>query len=89
MVRRSRLDIVADMLSSLSDNGGKLKPTRLMYKSNLSHPQMKGYLDELYGKGFVEDVFERKQRYVWITPAGRRFREKLEEIRRFEEGFGL
>ena len=89
MQRRSRLDIVEDMLSSLANAGGRLKPTRLMYKSNLSHTQMKGYLEEMFTKGFLEEVKVKKSKFLEITLTGRQFLGKLQEIRAFEEGFGL
>lgn len=89
MVKRSRLEIIGDMLHTLANAGGHIKPTHLMYKSNLSHGQMKLYLEELGEKGFVEDGIERKKKVIRITEKGMGFLQKLRDIREFEEGFGL
>jgi predicted transcriptional regulator len=88
--KRSRLDIIADMLSSIQNKGGKIKPTHLMYKSNLSHNQMNSYLDELVAKSFVKKIKNEKNfEYVLITDNGSRFLEKLNEMEEFEKTFGI
>jgi predicted transcriptional regulator len=40
--RRSRLDIIADILDA---SHGRVRKTHLMYKCSMSFTQMKGYLD--------------------------------------------
>jgi predicted transcriptional regulator len=89
MARRSKIDIIADMLSSIREKNGKLKPTHLMYKSNLSHGQMKGYLEELLDKELVQRVISNNYEYVILTDKGYEFLAKLREMEKFEEAFGL
>lgn len=50
---RSRLKIVADMLSVVS--GDDAKKTRIMYLANLSWDLLNRYLDELIEAGLVKD----------------------------------
>jgi predicted transcriptional regulator len=87
--KRNRLDIVIDMLMSIQDKGGRIKPTHLMYRSNLSHKQLKTYLEDMVAKEFLGKVATNGNHYVIITDKGRLFLQKLQEIREFDNTFGL
>ena len=87
--KRSSIDIIADMLTSIEANGGKIKPTHLMYKSNLSHTQMKSYLEDLLKKELIAKVKKESYDYIIITDDGYRFFQKLKEMKEFERTFGL
>ena len=87
--KRSRIDIIVDMLASIQNHGGEIKPTHLMYKSNLSHGQMSLYLEELLEKHFVEKIKKKDYDYVIITEKGINFFHKLREMKEFEKAFGL
>jgi len=89
MARRSRLDIIADMLLSMRDRGGEIKPTHLMYKSNLSHSLMKSYLEELLEKEMVDKIQRKPNEYIIITDKGLNFLKKWGEMKEFERTFGL
>ena len=54
--RRSRLELIFDILLAIQNKGGEIKPTHLMYKSNLSHKLLNAYLEELINKEMVEIV---------------------------------
>ncbi|MBI2653231.1 hypothetical protein HYX02_00315 [Candidatus Woesearchaeota archaeon] len=77
------------MLTSILDKGGKIKPTHLMYKSNLAHSQMIGYLNELIEKDLVKKVKTEKGEVITITDKGCELVKKLKEIKEFEKAFGL
>ena len=62
--RRGKLEIINDMLQSIKNKGGQIKPTHLLYKSNLSHSKMKVYLKELTEKGMVEEHM-KKDKELW------------------------
>lgn len=87
--KRSRLDIIADMLYAIQEKGGEIKPTHLMYKSNLAHNQMKSYLEELVEKDIVKKIKRKNYDYVIITDKGFGFMRKLKEMKEFEETFGF
>ena len=77
------------MLTSIEKNGGKIKPTHLMYKSNLSHSQMGSYLEEMIEKNFVGKIKNNGYDYIIITDEGYKFFTKLKEMKEFEKTFGL
>ena len=86
--KRDRIDIIYDMLVSIQNKGGRIKPTHLMYKANLAHRQLKTYLDELVEKNFVEKIkSDKNNEYIILTDAGYQFIQKLNEVRKFEEMF--
>ena len=61
-----------------------------MYKANLSHKQMKGYLDELKKKNLIDvDISDEKNSRIIITKKGVEFSLKYLQIRDLEKTFGL
>ncbi|HII30251.1 hypothetical protein COT48_05695 [Candidatus Woesearchaeota archaeon CG08_land_8_20_14_0_20_47_9] len=87
--KRDKLGIISDMLASIQERNGVIKPTHLMYRSNLSHAQLKSYLEELVGKRLVERIQKNEYEYISITNKGCAFLQKLKEINEFERTFGI
>ncbi len=93
--RRSRLELVFDILLAIQNKGGRIKPTHLMYKSNLSHKLLNGYLEELMQKELVtleEEPAKKKKRpmkVVRITDKGLAFLAEFRRMREFTDAFGL
>lgn len=83
------MDIISDMLNTIRERGGSIKPTHLMYKANLSHKQMKGYLDELIGKKLIEVGMPGKENQIVITKSGVEFNLKYLQMKNLEKTFGL
>ena len=93
--RRSRLELVFDILLAIQNKGGRIKPTHLMYKSNLSHKLLNTYLDELMQKELVrvdEEIVRKKKtpnKVVVITDKGLGFLAEFRRMREFTDAFGL
>lgn len=67
--RRSGFQIAVDVLTTIGE--GEERPTRIMYASNLSWNSLKGTLDILVGKGYVDETFlNQKQKRYSITKKG-------------------
>lgn len=87
--RRSKIEIVNDILTAIEQKGHKIKPTHLMYKSNLSHKLMTIYLDELMKKDLVDEITEKKNRYLILTDKGLEFTFRYRKMKEFANSFGL
>lgn len=88
-MKRAKTDIIFDMLRAMEAKGGKIKPTHLLYKSNLSHQRMKLYLDELRQKEMIKDSDEAGKLMYELTDKGRWFLQNFRQMKAFTEAFGL
>jgi predicted transcriptional regulator len=87
--RRSRLEIIYDLLKSIMDKGGAIKPTHLLYKSNLSHNKLIEYTSELMEKGFMEERQKDGKKIYALTDKGAEYVTEFVRMKRFSESFGL
>ena len=53
---RSRTEIIASVLQAIYDYGSQVSRTKLMYKTFLSHSQLREYLELIIGKGLIEYI---------------------------------
>lgn len=89
------MELVFDVLLAIQNKGGQIKPTHLMYKSNLSHKLLNSYLEELIQKELVvieEEPVRKKKRsnkLVKITEKGLGFLAEFRRMREFTDAFGL
>jgi predicted transcriptional regulator len=88
--KRTQLEIIHDMLSSIQNKGGRIKPTHLLYRSNLSYKLLQEYLALLEAQGLVaeEQSKDEKKLYV-ITDKGLKFLFEYKRIAEFTNAFGL
>ena len=87
--KRNKLEIIRDILRVIKDKNGKIKPTHILYKSNLSHQMMKEYLDELMKKEFIIETETKNSKTYSVTEKGMNYLEKFSEIQAFTSSFGL
>jgi len=88
--KRERLEVIYDILKVVRDSGNSIKPTRLLYASNLSPQMFKEYIDELLGKGFLASTEDDDNRRTYsLTTKGFTFLEKYKTVMEMIENFGL
>ena len=85
---RSSLKIYLDILNTVLQEG-QTKPTRILYRANLSHDRLTKYLDELKAKGLINENQVEDGRFYTITPAGLDFVNEVRKAEAFVAGFGL
>ena len=88
-MKRTKIDIIYDMLKAIEEKGGKIIPTHLLYKSNLSHQRMKLYLDELKEKNLIKEARHKEKLVYELTDEGRKFIQQLKNMKEFTQAFGL
>ncbi len=87
--KRERLDIIKDILRSVRENRN-IKPTRLLYASNLSPQMFKEYINELISKDFIKIDLDKKEKKTFsLTYKGNNFLEEYRVIENFISNFGL
>lgn len=87
--KRERLEVINDILKVIHDNNNCIKPTRLLYSSNLSPQMFKEYIEELSNKNFIEQKEEKGKKTFSLTDKGFEFLQKYKRIVEFIENFGL
>lgn len=87
--KRNKLEIIRDILEIINLKSGKIKPTHILYKSNLSHQMMVSYIEDLKLKKLIKELVSGKSRTYEITEEGIKYLEKYRLISEFTESFGL
>lgn len=87
--KRTKLEVIYDILNVIKGKNGKIKPTHILYKSNLSYQMMEEYLSELIKKGFIREIKEKQSKSYMLTDKGFAFLEKYALVMDFTTSFGL
>lgn len=87
--KRDKLQIIYDILRVIRERNGQVKPTQILYKSNLSHQMMEEYIRELILKEFIVEKHSGKSRSYSLTAKGFQYVEKYRSVIEFMESFGL
>ena len=87
--KRERLEVIKDVLNTIRENR-QIKPTRLLYASNLSPQMFKEYVNELLNKKFIKlETDEKEKKFFSLTKKGQDFLQEYRVIENFIENFGL
>ncbi len=87
--KRDRLQIIHDILKAIASRNGRIKPTHILYKSNISHQMLEDYLKEMIVKGFIEEHDLGPSKTYSVMPKGFEYLNKYKLIIEFTESFGL
>ena len=87
--KRNRLEVIKDILEVIRNKNGRIKPTHILYKSNLSYQMMEDYLNELIEKGFILEKKQTKGKTYFITEKGINYLNQYKMISDFTTSFGL
>ena len=87
--KRERLEVIKDILHTINQNR-EIKPTRLLYASNLSPQMFKEYINELLEKKFIKlEVDNKQKKFFTLAKRGQDFLQEYKMIENFIENFGL
>ncbi len=87
--KRERLGVIKDILRTIRENR-QIKPTRLLYASNLSPQMFREYINELISKKFIKfEIDEKEKKTFLLTKKGQDFLQEYKVIENFIENFGL
>lgn len=87
--KRERLEVIKDILNTIRQNR-EIKPTRLLYASNLSPQMFKEYINELIAKEFIKlEINDNEKKLFSLTKKGNDFLQEYKVIESFIDNFGL
>jgi len=87
--KRSKLEIIRDILRVIQEKNGRVKPTHILYKSNLSHQMMTEYMQDMISKGFIVESSWKNGKTYTLTQKGSQYLEEYRKIADFMSSFGL
>lgn len=89
--KRGKPEIIFDILLSVQESHGKIKPTRLLYKSNLSHARLKLYLESLIKQELlaIDSGSDGNRKIISLTPKGYTFIVEYGKMKELIESFGI
>ena len=87
--KRDRLQIIYDILNVIKEKNGKIKPTNILYKSNLSNQMFSEYMNELLQKSFIIENLTKSGKTYSLTQKGFDYLNKYQMIADFTSSFGL
>lgn len=84
---RSELKIFADILKVIQKHR-EVRPTKILYKANLSHDRLNKYLEKLKSLELIEEIEIESKSYV-LTERGTEFLKEFQKFEKFASAFGF
>lgn len=89
MTKRSKLEIIQDILKTIQESHNSIRITPLIRKSNLSSTRFNEYFNELITKKLLIEKTNNKEKTISLTEKGQKYLEKYSNIISFIEEFDL
>ena len=87
--KRDRLQVIHDILKAIQGKDGRIRPTHILYKSNLSPQMLDEYLLELIEKKFIAEQRGSGGKTYSLTEKGFEYLQKYRLVVEFVDSFGL
>lgn len=87
--KRERLQVIHDILKAIQAKDGRIRPTHILYKANLSSQMLNEYLQDLIKRDFVIEDSQKKGKTYSLTDKGYQYLNEYRKVTEFIETFGL
>jgi len=87
--KRSKIDVIYDILKIIYQNNNFIAPTKLMRTCNLSFQMFSDYIEDLKQKGFIHENKKGKRSNYSLSIKGQNFFFKFKEFQKFLDEFGF
>ncbi|WP_321429819.1 winged helix-turn-helix domain-containing protein [uncultured Methanolobus sp.] len=88
--KRSRLEIIRDILQVIREYNNAIGPTKIQRLSNLSFQMFEEYVEELENKDLICIRLQNNNRKIYsVTDKGRALLDKCEDFESFLDDLGL
>lgn len=89
MTKRSKLEIIKDILEIIQRHHGSIRITPLIRHTNLSSSRFKEYYLEMLSKSFISESKSGTEKTISLEEKGKRFLSKYSTIVCFIQEFEL
>jgi predicted transcriptional regulator len=87
--KRSKSQILIDILSAINNKSGRIKKTHIMYTANMTHTRLEQYLETLMSNEFITINHVKNQNYYSLTKKGEEFLNEIRKLNKMSKSFGL
>lgn len=88
-MKRTKLEIIKDILNVIRENNNSIKITPLIRRSNLSTYNFTIYFNDLIKKRLIVEKLEKNGKFISLNENGFKYLEKYKNIMEFIEEFDL